>query len=588
MPAIDVTKVATPIVTTPEEPAPRWDVPMKMVFQVMDKLYTGEYATEEVPCPCGIQPADDTEITTKDRYGIAHRMVMCEHCLLMRATPRMTPEAYRQFYNNEYRLIYDGFPYGERMLDTEWMFQRGLKSAQIIHDLITEFDIHPKSVLEIGCDKGANLWPWMEAGATAYGIEVCDQGRVFCDTKGIKTFASLDDALAAGIKADLLIASDLIEHLTDLWEVRRWKDLLTPEGRVFVYTPGLLASPPSQVFQNAHTYQFIGMTLDYYMRTMGYVPEAQDDRCIFIGRYFAGDPQRVINLPDPPKAWRKYVIEHLEQTPKRTVPPVWTTCKFTEKQMFANLEANLALKVPSIATIQHTCTGPAMVLAGGPSLDGQVEKIRELQAQGVKTFVIERLYPWATQAGLKADYVVSLDASEGVEEGFTHLQPETTHLVIASGNPVVLPMLKDHTRYIFSGVAGLAPGAAELWAKYGYRQLTVVNTGGSVALASMYLALILGYRNLHIFGFDCMVPDPKHDYSTHVVGESVPRGYFEAEVGSEKVLTCAAFLAFAQQFFEMMDTARRWGMLESIDVYGESLVNKMFESDERNQLTVHA
>jgi len=62
-----------------------------------------------------------------------------------------------------------------------------------------------------------------------------------------------------------------------------------------------------------------------------------------------------------------------------------------------------------------------------------------------------------------------------------------------------------------------------------------------------------------------------------IAGESVERTYFTVEIGEEgdEAQTCTSFLAFAQQFFKMMELARRWGMIDTIDVYGESLVSKM-------------
>ena len=53
----------------------------------------------------------------------------------------------------------------------------------------------------------------------------------------------------------------------------------------------------------------------------------------------------------------------------------------------------------------------------------------------------------------------------------------------------------------------------------------------------------------------------------------------QLEGSDEEILTCTAFLAFAQQFFVMIETARQWEMIESIDIYGESLINKMWDGD---------
>lgn len=546
--------------------------PVRYVAQVHRKLDDGTYPTEATRCFCGNEPKD-TVITEFDRYGIPHRMVMCEHCLLMRANPRMTREAYTQFYNAEYRKIYDGFPYGAKSEDDDFLYGIQVSRGVQVKEFLAAFEVFPTSVIDIGCDKGGSLTPFKDDGAAVYGVELCDRSRAYAARQGVTAVASVDDLIAQGVTADLVIMQDIIEHLMDLQDMEKIHRLLAPKGYLFLYTPGLLASDPAQTFQNAHTFQFIGATLEYVMERLGYVAEFMDDRIVSLWKYTGlVDP-----FPVLPTEWRKFIMEHLQQKEKRALPPVRTKCKFTEKEMLANLEQNLAHRIPTIETIRGTYSGPAVVVGGGPSVDGQLDKIKELVSQGHKLIVIERMYPWCSAVGLKPDFVVSLDASEGVEAGFTHLQPDTIHLLVATNNPKVFPLLKDHKKYIWSGAAGSHPDAKGIWTKYGYPTITVVNTGGSVTLGSIFLALVLGFKQIHLFGFDCMVPTRETAYAAGIAGESVNRSYFEAEVGGETVLTCSSFLSFAQQFFSMMETARQWGMLESIDVYGESLVNKMWD-----------
>ena len=558
--------------------------PVRYVSQVITKLHDGTYPTEPTRCFCGADPSQDSIITEFDRYTIPHRMVLCENCMLMRANPRMTSEAYAQFYNTEYRKIYDGFPYKDSSEDDDFLYGLQLTRGVHVKEFIEAFDLHPKSIIDIGCDKGGSLMPFKDEGLTVHGVEICTRGRAYTTAKGIPVVSSIDELIAQGVKADLVIMQDVIEHLMDLREMEKVRHLLTPKGTLFLYTPGLLACQPTQTFQNAHTFQFIGATLEYVMEQMGYVAEFLDDRIVSLWHYTGVvDP-----YPQLPKEWRKHIIDHLLQKEKRSLPPVRTKCKFTEKEMLANLNANLSHRIPTIETIRDTYSGPIIVVGGGPSVDGQLDKIKELMGQGIPLMVIERMYPWCHTHGLKADFVVSLDASEGIEAGFTHLQDDTIHLMVATNNPIVFPMLNGHKKYIWSGAAGSHPDAVDIWRKHGYERVTIVNTGGSVTLGSMFLALVLGFRTVHLFGFDCMVPNNEHTYASGIAGESVNRSYYEVEVDGEKVLTCSSFLSFAQQFFSMVDIAKQWGMLESVEVYGESLVNKMWDRSPVAKESTHA
>ena len=546
---------------------------LQAVSQVITKLGSGEYPTEDVPCFCGITPAKDTLITRFDRYMIPHQMVMCEHCLLIRANPRMTQAAYTDFYNNEYRTIYDGFEYNEKADDNDFLFGIQVRRGVHLKEFLSQFDIPVQSVVEIGSFLGGSLLPFKETGATVYGVDCNTSAQAYAKDKGVETVSTVDELIARGVKVDLVVAMDLIEHLTDLNEIGKWAKLLNPRGKVFIYTPGLLAIPVKRAFQNAHTYQFICATLDRVMRKFGFVPDCQDDRIVSLWRYVTPEMEP---LPHPTN-WRRYIMEHLNNAEKRTIPPVWTQSKFTENHMLENLRENLSHRLPSIVEIMGKFKGPCMVVGGGPSVDGQLDKIKELQAQGMKLLVIERMYPWATQQGLTVDYVVSLDASEGVETGFTHMQKDAIHLLVATTNPKIFPIVEGYRNYVWAGQAAMLPEAREEWEKNGYKKLIIVNTGGSVTLGSIFLALMLGHRNIHLFGFDCMVPSTDKQYATGIAGESVDRTYLEVETNGQTVLTCTAFLAFAQQFFSMMETARQWGMPDSVDIYGESLVNKMWD-----------
>ena len=550
--------------------------PLHYVAQVMHKLEDGTYPTEATKCFCGVEP-NDTVITERDRYTIPHRMVMCENCLLMRANPRMTKEAYEQFYNIEYRKIYDGFPYGEKAESCDFLFLRELTKGNEIRTYVeTAADLKPKCVIDIGCNMGGSLVAFQEIGATVYGTEWTERGRQFAATKGITVVRDVDDLITQGVKADLVIMQDIIEHFMDLHEMEKIVKVINKNGYVFLYTPGFFAAPPHLHFQNAHTFQFIAATLEYVMNRMGFVAELLDEHIVSLWKYI-GEVAYPEPLPAP--TWRKYVMEHFQQLEKRSLPPIRTRSKFTEKESITNLAANLVRKLPDISSLKDKYSGPVVVVGGGPSVDGQVDKIKELVNNGAKLIVCDRMYPWCSKVGLKPDFVVALDASDDVVDGFTHLQAGVKHLIVATVKPPVLDALKDYEIYLWSGASGSYIDAQEHWSKNGYNHVMIINTGSSVVLGSIMVSLVLGFRNVHLFGLDLMVPNTENTYSKDVVGAGVDRSYFEIQIGDseEPILTCTAFLAFVQQFFGLMETARRWGMIESIDVYGDSLINRMWE-----------
>jgi len=104
-----------------------------------------------------------------------------------------------------------------------------------------------------------------------------------------------------------------------------------------------------------------------------------------------------------------------------------------------------------------------------------------------------------------------------------------------------------------------------------------VNGGGSVALTAMALALTLGCNHLYIYGFDCHTSE-KH-YADGIVGVGVERNEYEIEVEGEVFTTNSSYLSFAQQFFLLVENAKKQGLIKSVKVKGKSLVNAMANTD---------
>ena len=549
-------------------------IPVQAVKSVIDKLASGVYPTESTRCPCGASV--DTFVVAHDRYTIPHRMVLCEGCCLIRANPRMTKEAYKAFYNDEYRVIYDGFLMQENYNDNRYLFaKQAARGVRIKEFLYSMFSFTPESVIDIGCDKGGCLMPFHEVGIPVHGVEISDEGRAYANSRSIKTVPTVDELIEKGVKADLVLVFDLIEHLLDLNELCKYKDLLTKQGKLFIYTPGVLATYPSQLFQNAHTYQFTAATLEYFLGKIGYESDFLDEQIFSVWRFTGLD----VSDEAEPRRWRKYIGEHFTQPDKKAIPPVRTHSKFKDHEMFANLRTNLKRKLPTMIDKRGTYTGDVIIVGGGPSVDGEIDTIMRLVSEGKKLLVIERMYEWCDRNDLHPDFVIALDASDDVKDGFAKIQEGTIHFIVATTEPSVFDYVPRESTYIWSGSAGLHPLAHPIWREHGYTKIPILDTGGSVTLASIYLSLILGFKSVHLFGFDCMVKSSEHDYASGISGKSVDRKYFEIEADGEIVLTCSSFLAFSQQFFTMVSRAKEAGILDDIHVYGESLVNKMWDRD---------
>ena len=552
----------------------RFEAEKAAIASVKDKLANGEYALEDAPCFCGA--SDDKELRTKDRLGIPHRIVICQSCALVRANPRPTADAYRQFYNNEYRQ------FNYRWLDrcpTSWedeyelIRQKEYQHGCLIVEKVINEDIGaPKVVIDIGCYQGGVLDRFKEMGAKTYGVEFNDDARAACNARDHKVYSTLEELVASGVKADFVILQDVIEHFIDLKDVQKLHELLAPDGYVYIFTPGMFRTDPHGFWQLAHTWYFVANTFGWVMEELGFTPTYIDEDITSFWQY-----QGMAQHAEPPKDWAEYIIDEAEGKEERRLPPFGGVCKFTKKLLYGNMRRNFALKVPDVHAITDSKCGPVIIIGGGPSIDSQVDVLKNLASEGIQIIAISRMYPWCLKNGIAPDYVVSLDCSEEQEKGFETIDPMTTHLMASVTRPEITQSILDKGApcYLFDSrddrkIKGLRRDA-------GYNACTVINSGGTVVITCISVAFTLGFTALHIFGFDCMMPDAQHFHAEGIAGKSVDQHILPVDIEGEKVMTTPSFMEFARQALDIFSIAHDEGFLTEVKIYGDSLISKMWD-----------
>ncbi len=567
------------LMLTPEQE--RWmdfriDVARSAIASVKQKLEDGTYPLESTKCFCGAD--DDQELRTKDRFGLPHRVVVCKHCAVVRANPRPTAESYYKFYNDEYRrFLYRWLDRPAQNWEEEYqiIIEKQQRTGRRIHDLMVCEDIEfPKVVVDIGCYLGGVLDHFKEHGAETWGVEFNAEARQRATARGHKMVSSVKELIAAGVKADFIIMQDVIEHYLDLGEVWHLRNVLQPEGYLYVYTPGLFRSDPQLYWQLAHTWYFVANTLKWVMDLMGFVPTYLDEDISSFWR-FEGPP---VNIPNPPVEWVEYIVDEAEGKEERRLPPFNGICKFTKKLLYDNMRRNFAMKFPDVGALEHSQSGSIVVIGGGPSIDSEVEKILTLKYQGAKVIAIARMYPWCIEHGITPDYVVSLDCSEEQEKGFAMISPYTKHLMASVTRPEILEMIhaKGAPIYLFDSRDDRK--IKKLRREAGYETCFVVNAGGTVVITAINLSLLLGFTDYHIFGLDLMIPDAQHTHAEGIAGVSVDQHLLPVDIDGEQVFTTPSFIEFARQALDVFSAGHEQGMLKTVKIYGESIINKMWDS----------
>lgn len=535
------------------------------VERVKRRLATGFYQTESVACFCG--STEGQPVRTTDRYGLPHRMCFCARCGILYATPRMTIESLQTFYEQDYRQIYDAGITGER-LDQERQDQ--IDNGQMIRRLCEQYELTPSVVFELGCNEGGALDAFQQYGCECVGVDY-DATQIATGLLAGRPVmrGGLEVLEQYGKQADLIIAHHVLEHVTNIEDtLTRLRALLTPKGMLFVALPTLFHVDPDHLYQNAHTYQFTARTLQYVMECCGF-----EDAFLTEGINSLWRRADVFRDKTDVDAHEVYRVAQFLNGGKTVVPMIRTVNKFDRALRQKHITLALQAKRNNLHEIIGSLQGrDAVILGGGPSIDAEVQTIVDLRQAGAAVLAIERMLPWCLKHGIMPDYVVAMDAHEDVVEAFQHLPTEPAYLVALQCHPSVLEALQERTVYTFA-TPQKGIDQEGLFEQCAAKDVSQVNAGGSVTICAMSLAMTLGATRLHIFGFDCQFTDKW--YADHIAGvgqiDNVTEIYVDGH-GDRLFKTTLPYLAFAQQFLELIELARRLHALEWAKVYGDSLV----------------
>lgn len=198
----------------------------------------------------------------------------------------------------------------------------------------------------------------------------------------------------------------------------------------------------------------------------------------------------VIHFRGPRKAWMDYYCWRwlgLGASCEQKIVP-----NTPEEAMADNVRVNIARRLPEVRlTAAHD--GHAVLVGGGPSVVGDIEEIRQRKEQGQTVFGLNGAARWLHENGITPDFGVILDPRPENERflggfGCRWLLASQCHpaLVAACPNPTLW-----HFGLLGDAVSRVLPPGAQM-----------VGGGITVGLTAMGLAYVMGYRQMHLYGYD--------------------------------------------------------------------------------------
>ena len=227
----------------------------------------------------------------------------------------------------------------------------------------------------------------------------------------------------------------------------------------------------------------------------------------------------------------------------QTIPIV---CNAGDDAVRAQVIASSGLDLPWL-DLAKPHDRAALIVGGGPSMRAARPFIRALAMGAADIFATNGVLPSLAEAGItRARYQVLLDARP---ENVRFVQgPKPGHYLIASQcHPDLFAAIAGHPTTIWH------PAYPEISEWIGHREAVLIGGGTTVGLQAMSIAYAMGYRALHLFGFDSSYSD---DGAHHAYVQALNDGDDREEVflGDQRFIVAPWM---ARQALEFVESARQ-------------------------------
>lgn len=203
------------------------------------------------------------------------------------------------------------------------------------------------------------------------------------------------------------------------------------------------------------------------------------------------------------------------------VIPIKLECNTSDEIIVENVKENAKLQLPWLGT-SEAHEFPAIMVGGGPSLETQLDEIVRVRLRGGVIFALNGAANYLAERGIFADWQVIVDAREmtsdlvcdNVVKGYlfaAQVHPKTIARAEASKLEDQQEIRLAHVNFYmdYEDYLKLLPED-----RIPQQEFVLLGSHGSVGNVALAAVFAMGFRDLHIFGYDCSMRDEaRHAYS---------------------------------------------------------------------------
>lgn len=170
-----------------------------------------------------------------------------------------------------------------------------------------------------------------------------------------------------------------------------------------------------------------------------------------------------------------------------------------EAGLYANITSALARNLPVIGQhFEHD--GIAVMVGSGPTVDGEIDSIRQQRALGRPIIALKDAHDWLIEHGIVPDYAAAIDPQDNQWQCFKHRRSGIKYFIASQCHPSMF----DH----------LAGCEVYLWHLYIAKNQSVpphgtalIAGGTTTGLRTITLLYSMGYRQFELYGYDSCLKD---------------------------------------------------------------------------------
>lgn len=210
---------------------------------------------------------------------------------------------------------------------------------------------------------------------------------------------------------------------------------------------------------------------------------------------------------------------------------------------------------------------PALVCGNGPSLADSLDDIKERHALGAHIFALNGAANFLYEHGITADYQVLVDSRERTLD---LIGPAHNYLFSVQVHPRAFKMCPNAKLFLmaYENIDELVPDARK-------RDHVLVGGGGSVGNCAAVIVNVMGYRDLHFYGYDS---SSKPDGTSHAQHQKMNDGEAMCVVKFDgKEYQCSLTMAYQADRFMQIAAALQAADCK-VEVHGYGLLPDRFNA----------